>query len=290
VEYAQLPEWPEPDRRVLLSVFAGLVVANLAAILIFLLAYFDNSLQSPDLFKKFTNNLPLLGAVTVIPVKNLDLNQVFNSGAETPQYSSFRENLRKIRSQLIHSGKSIYLIVSAKAREGKTFTMHGLAYSLAANNKRVLMLDTNFKTPLPEAYINQPTPNADFINGAIHQHGLEKVFELKRNGHSAAENINIDIIGNTGLHQSPAELLQPEVFRAFLQTLRGQYDFIFMESAALNTYSDAQELLPYTEAVIAVFNAGSSMNHADQESLTYLKSLGDKFAGAVLTGVDARNM
>lgn len=63
-----------------------------------------------------------------------------------------------------------------------------------------------------------------------------------------------------------------------------------MESAALNTYSDAQELLPYAEAVIAVFNAGSTVKPGDQESLNYLKNLGDKFAGAVLTGVDERNM
>ena len=290
VEYAQLPEWPEPDRQVLLSVFAGIVAATLSTILIFLLAYFDNSLQSPDLFKKFTNNLPLLGAVTVIPVKNLDLNKVFSAGGETPQYTSYREGLRKIRSQLIHSGKHIYLIVSAKPREGKTFTMHGLAYSLAANNKRVLMLDTNFKTPLPEAYIDQPTPNANFLNEAIRQHGMDKIFEIKRNGQPFAGEANIDIIGNTGLHQSPAELLDPTRFRAFLQTLREQYDFIFMESAALNTYSDAQELLPYTDAVIAVFNASSVVKPADQESLNYLKTLGDKFAGAVLTGVDVRNI
>jgi capsular polysaccharide biosynthesis protein len=263
VEYAQLPEWPEPDRQILLSVFAGIVAATLATILIFLLAYFDNSLQSPDLFKKFTDNLPLLGAVSVIPVKNLDLNKVFSSNGESPQYTPFRESLRKIRSQLIQSGKHIFLIVSAKPREGKTFTMHGLAYSLAANNKRVLMLDTNFKTPLPESYINQPTPNADFLNHAIAQHGLDSIFELKRNGRPGDGEANIDIIGNTGLHQSPAELLDPEKFKAFLQTLREQYDFIFMESAALNTYSDAQELLPYSDALIAVFKADSAVKPSE---------------------------
>lgn len=289
VEYAQLPEWPEPDRRVLLSVFAGIVASTLATILIFLLAYFDHSLQSPDLFKKFTNNLPLLGSVTVIPVKNLNLNKIFAAGNEMPQYVNFRESLRKIRSQLIHSGKHIYLIVSSKPREGKTFTMHGLAYSLAANNKKVLMLDTNFKTPLPEAYINQPTLNAPLLNAAIQRHGLESIFDLKREGQPAAGEVNIDILGNTGLHRSPAELLDPVVFRAFLSDLRAHYDFIFMESAALNTYSDAQELLPYVEAVIAVFNAGSTVRPADQESLNYLKNLGDKFVGAVLTGVDERN-
>lgn len=287
VEYAQLPEWPEPDRRVLLSVFAGIVVGTLATILLFVLAYFDRSLQSSDLFKKFSGDLPLLGAVANIPVRDLDFNRVFSSNGDMPQYLHFREALRKIRSQLIHSGKHTFLVVSTKAREGKTFTMHGLAYSLAANNKRVLMLDTNFKTPLPEAYINQPTAMSAWLNEVIQKNRLETIFELKKP--SETEHF-VDIIGNTGLHKSPAELLDPALFRQFLSDLRERYDYVFMESAALNTYSDAQELLPYAEAVIAVFHAGSSIEAADQESLRYIKSLGERFAGAVLTGVDEKNI
>lgn len=287
VEYAQLPEWAEADRRVLLSVFAGIVVGTFATILLFFLAYFDHSLQSPDVFKKFSGDLPLLGAVAQIAVKDLDFNRVFSSNGDMPQYLTFREGLRKIRSQLIHSGKHIFLVVSAKPQAGKTFTMHGLAYSLAANNKRVLMLDTNFKAPLPEAYINQPTAMSEWLNKAIRENQLEGVFELKRAGDV---NQNVDIIGNTGLHKSPAELLDQVHFRQFLSDLRQQYDYIFMESAALNTYSDAQELLPFADAVIAVFHAGSSIAAADQESLQYIKSLGERLAGAVLTGVDGRNV
>ena len=67
VENAQLPEWPEPNRQVLLSLFAAIVAGTLATIAIFLLAYMDGSLQSPDLFKRYTNNLSLLGAVSTIP-------------------------------------------------------------------------------------------------------------------------------------------------------------------------------------------------------------------------------
>lgn len=285
VETAQLPEWPEPNRRVLLSVFASIVVGTLSVIAIFLLAYFDNTLQTADLFKKFSGDLPLLGTVANIPLKNLNLNVVFSTNGEMPQYTHFREGLRKIRSQIVHSNRHIFLVVSTKNREGKTFAMHGIAYSLAANRKRVLMLDTNFKTPLPESYIHQPSTMADFLNKTIRENGLESVFETKDLG---GTDQYVDIVGNTGLHKSPAELLEPERFRKFLDDLRSQYDYIFMESAALNTYSDAQELLPFSDAVIAVFNANSSLVGADHESLRYLKGLGDKFAGAILTGVEDR--
>jgi polysaccharide biosynthesis transport protein len=100
----------------------------------------------------------------------------------------------------------------------------------------------------------------------------------------------VDIIGNSGLHKSPSELLEPEQFRHFLADLRAHYDYIFMESAALNQYSDAQELAPFADRVVAVFNAGSAIQGADKASLEYLKGLGDQFAGSILTGVDARNV
>jgi len=290
VENAQTPEWPEPNRQVLISVFATLVIGTFTMIALFLMAYLDHSLQSPDLFKRFSGNLPLLGTVGRIPVKNLDLGQVFSGQTTLPYYTAFRESLRKIRSQIIISGHHIFLLVSPKSSEGKTFALHGLAYSLAANNKRVLMLDTNFKSALPEAYTAQATPNRALINKAIRDNGLSDVFEEKTSGGGDADEHRVDISGNTGLQKSPAELLPPEQFRQFLADLRVYYDFILLESAALNDYSDAHELAPFADQVIAVFNARSVIGPNDKESLEYLRSLNGQFAGALLTEVDPQNI
>ena len=98
----------------------------------------------------------------------------------------------------------------------------------------------------------------------------------------------MDILGNTGLHRSPSELLEADAFHAFLADLRQYYDIILMESAALNDYSDALELEPFAEKVIAVFNANSSLGNKDQASIDYLRNLGDKLAGSILTEVDVK--
>lgn len=289
VDNARLPEWPEPNRQMLLSVFAAIVVGSLIVLILLLLAYFDQTLHSPDLFKKYSNNLPLLGPVAAVPVKNLDLNRVFSSNGAVPQYNAFREHLRKIRSGIMLSGDHIFLMVSTKAKEGKTFTMHGLAYSLAANNKRVLMIDTNFKMPLPSPYTDAPTPNYAALNKTIRDNGLSDIFlEKKKNTEKPADEHLVDILGNSGLLRSPAELIKPEQMRQFLADLREHYDYIFLEAAPLNEYSDAHELIPFVDKAIAVFNAGSSITPADKESLDYLKSIGNKLAGAVLTEVDAK--
>jgi len=285
VQNGQLPEWPEPDRRLLISIFAAVVLGSLTVIALFGLAYMDNTIQSPDLFKKYTNGLFLLGTIPAVPVKGFDLERIFSAKNQEGTYAAFRESLRKIRGHIIASGGGNILIVSPKAKEGKTFAMLSLAHSLAFNNKRVLMLDTNFKAPLPETFTDQASANKAILNKALQDHGLAEVFQLKTQTAEKSEIQLVDILGNTGLPKSPAELLEPAQFRAFLTDLHQHYDYVLMEAAALNQYSDAQELVPFADKVLAVFNANSVLKNADKESLQFLHMLNSQFIGAVLTEV-----
>lgn len=288
VENAQLPEWPEPDRRTLISIFAAIVFGTLTTIGILVLAYLDSSLQSADRFRRMSGGLSLLGAVPAIPLKGLDMAAVFkgNDAAFMP----FRETLRKIRTQLINRPDNrTFLLVSTREKEGKTFSALALAHSLAFNNKKVLFLDTNFKQPLPEAFTDHPTAQQAFLNNALKSSGLAQVFALKSKSASEADSPMVDVLGNTGLHRSPSELLHHDQFSSFLETLRQHYDFILMEAAALGKYSDTQELLPYADSVIAVFNAKSTIRATDQEALAFLSGLKERFAGAILTQVEPRN-
>lgn len=290
VQNAALPEWPEPDRRTLISLFAAIVAGTVTMIALFLLAYLDQTIQSPDLFSKYTKGLPLLAAIPSVPVKGFDLEKIFSDAKPDALYTSFRESLRKMRGQLIASGAGNVLIVSPKEKEGKTFILLSLAHSLAFNNKKVLVLDTNFKAPLPETFSDQATPNQVILNQAIAQHGLGHVFQAKSQSAPAKDAHRVDVLGNTGVSKSPAELLDSTAFRAFLADLRQHYDYVLMEAAALNQYSDAQELATFAEKIIAVFNANSVLKNPDQASIQWIRSLSNQFSGAVLTEVEPRNL
>jgi polysaccharide biosynthesis transport protein len=289
IENAQLPEWPEPNRQTLISLFAAIVIGTMIVIGLFVLAYLDRSLQSPEVFARQTNQLPVLGFTPHIKLKGLDFERVFSSNGEMPQYGLFRENLRKMRHKMAQLGGKVFLFTSTRPQQGKTLTSYSLAHALAANHKRVLILDTNFKTPLP-VDLAEPTTGttAKNIVKIIAKHGFESIFSLGSatlNGQGM-----VMVIVHHGAHQSPAEMLPADQFKAFLDDLGQVFDYIFMEAAALNRYSDAQELLPFADHVVAIFNAASSLNSADQASLQYLRGLGDKFAGAILADVDEKNI
>lgn len=292
LENAQTPEYPEPNRQILLTAFAGIATGSMTAIAVLLLAYFDNRLQSPELFRRFSGNMPLLGAIPMVPVRGLDFDAMFApglpAGRNAKQVETFREQVRKLRGSLLRGDNRVFLFVSPKASEGKTFIQHALAYSMAANQRSVLMIDTNFKNPLPEAYTSLPSNNSAILNRLLRDHHMVEVFQLKNSGVSNSQ--QVDVIGNHSQGASPSELLNDTDFREFLKAAGEHYDYIFLEAASLNQYSDAHELEHYADRIIAIFNAGNTLRPADQEAMRYMRGLGEKFAGAVLTGVDERTV
>lgn len=284
IENAQLPEWPEPNRQALLSGFAGIAAGTLATILLFLLAYFDNSLQSADMFKKYTGGLPLLGVLNALPTQKMNYTQLFGGEDTRAASVSFREHLRKIRYQLLHGKDRIFMFVSTREGEGKTFVMYALAHAIAAKGKKVLIVDTNFKTPLPGTYATQSKHDDADLEKLLDKYNMDDLFSI---GKSVAgfEHPSIGVLRNAGMHRSPSELFESDTFRTFLNELLERYDYVFLEAAALNTFSDAQELLPFTDKVVAVFKATSTLQAADKPSVEFLQKLNGQLAGAVLTQV-----
>jgi Mrp family chromosome partitioning ATPase len=97
-------------------------------------------------------------------------------------------------------------------------------------------------------------------------------------------------VGNSGGgHESPAEILSGRDFGTLITTLSDSFDYVLLEGAAMNEYSDTKELIKYSDKVVAVFSADSSVKQLDRESIQYFKSLGKKFGGSVLNRVDTKD-
>ncbi len=290
IENAQLPEWPESNQRKLISVFSGIAAGTLATLAIFFLAFFDSAVRSPLLFKKAVAGLPFLGAVNAVGLRNLDLKALFaTTFSKEKGHDIFRESLRKIRQLIEGSGGRIVLFVSPKKAEGKSFTINALAHSLAAGNKNVLVLDCNFKNPTLSQFAEEPSRLAPLINRLILEHDLSEVFAQKQN--SVQFNLqNVDVLANRQPLSSPNELFAGKNFRRFLEELSGAYDFVLIDSPALNQFADARELVPFADRVVGVFSANHAIQSADQETLEFLQGLGSRYLGSLLTQVSLKNM
>ncbi len=288
LDWADTPEEPIPDNKFLLAGFAGLVTGSLATVLLFLLALFDLSLNTPNQFSKFTN-LNLLGSLNKVKDSNLDLKQLFASFSNDKDLENFKESLRKLRYVFEESNASTFLITSTKEGEGKTFLILTLAYALTLKDKKILLIDTNFKNNTLTRMSNEKIQDNLLHTRLIGENNLADQFEAKKINNMFNLD-NVDIIGNRGTSHSPSEFFAGRDFQNFINDLKDNYDYIFMEGASLNKYSDTRELVRFAEKVVAVFSAESEIKDLDKESIDYLLSKEDKFFGSVLNKIDIKNL
>ena len=287
VEPVEMPVEPESKNRAVFSAFAGIAGGSLTSIFLFLLAFMDTSISMPSQFQRVTK-LPLIGYVNKVKLKNQKLQNLFGRAQTKGDLEFFKENIRKIRMAIEISGAKSFLFVSPKEEEGKSFLLLLLAYALSLNNKKVLIIDTNFKNNTLSGFKEAP-----FFELTTAGKGLTNGQQMPTNG--AAKFMdpkvkNIHIIGNKGGNQSPSEVLAGKNFKKIIDAYSKKFDFIFLEAAAMNKFSDARELLPYVEKLAVVFSSESPIGNADKDTLEYLTSMNGKMFGGILNKVDLKNI
>ena len=283
----QPPINPEPSRRVLFMGIAGVLMAFLSSFIILLLEFMDTSYKTPSIFNR-SAKLRTLCIINRVDFKEKPLTDYFHTNGQTDrgkEETIFVENLRKLRYELEQSGKKIFLVTSTRVAEGKTTIIEALANSFSLSKKKVLLIDANFSNnTLTDKFAAKPALEQFSVNGTATAH--EKFINIA----SQTPIPFTDIVGCKEGNYTPSEVLPKNNLLENLKSITGEYDFVFIEGAALNTHADSKELSKYAEGIISVFSARSSLRPTDKESIEYLKSTGNKFTGAVFNQVEPENM
>lgn len=278
---------PEPSRRGVIIALSAIAMLFLSSFIILLVEFLDNSFKTPSIFQRATN-LNLLSTVNKVDLKKRDLTEYFHNDGELNRdedQNVFVENMRKLRYELEKSGKKIFLITSTKPKEGKTTIIESLANSLSLSKKKILVVDANFSNnTLTQRYNARPSLEVFSMNGQSNP--------LEKFGSSVTTSSipNTDVVGCKEGNYTPSEVLPKNNMLENLKKIAEQYDFIFVEGAALNTHADSKELSKYVDGIVAVFSARSVLKQSDRDSIHYLKSNGDKFVGSVLNNVEEENL
>jgi Mrp family chromosome partitioning ATPase/uncharacterized protein involved in exopolysaccharide biosynthesis len=280
--YGQAALEPEPTKRLLIvfiSTFAGLLLSSLGFILI---VYFDQRIKTPTQFQRMTN-LPLIGVINLIDLKASSLKDhiVQIEKTTTKRTNNFREFLRKMRYEIESSGKRTIMFTSTEPNQGKTTLLQSLAFSLSLSKKRVLLIDTNFCNN-DLSVLNNAKPTLEMFS--FDEVASDKTALRKLISPTGVE--NVDIIGCKGGDYTPNEILPKDHILNHLDYFLTIYDYIFIEGAPLNGFTDAKELSQYVDGIVAVFSANAEIKSADKESIKYFRTIPDKFLGSVLNQLD----
>jgi len=283
---------PETRKTGITTIFAWAISLGICIFVIIILETLDSSIKIPSVFQRLTD-IKTIGILNKLNPKGMAkaekaIESVFlEEEDEEIEEITFRELIRKLRFEIENSGGKIFLFTSTKPHEGKTTLILALATSLSVNQKKVLIIDTNFmNNSLTQILKANKTLESSMVDDYDHEFIMTKQENIVSKSHIK----NIDIIGCEGGNYSPTEVFPEKKFSNQILNLTSHYDYIFLEGGALNLYSDSKELANYVDKVVVIFSAQSTIKPADKDSIAYLKNLKNKLVGAVLNKVDLDNL
>lgn len=259
----------QPSKKMLLIILSGVISFVFCLMVLFVLFYFDNSVQSAKQLANATE-LPVIGQLDKISSHKLNFNDLWKEQSVNLQLENFKDQLRAIRLELNQelADNKILAVTSCSPLEGKTFVALNLAYAYAVTNKKVLLIDGNFIHPELTTLVktDERTYLEDFLQTG----------ELNfRNDTNSA----ISILGNKGGGRSILELTNQETTKNRFNQLKSLYDLILIETSALTSTESTKELLLFAEKIVGVFEYHTYVVDTTKEQINYLKSVEEKFTG-----------
>jgi capsular exopolysaccharide synthesis family protein len=270
VDRATVPDRPARPRKrrdvalaVLLGLGAGLGLALLTE-------RFDPRLRTPaDVRARL--GVPVLAVVPEAAGPSAPAGPDADpDGAPAEAYRSLRSALDRAWSG---DGGRVVVVGSGSAREGKTVTAAGLAWSLAARGDVVLLVDADLRRPEAHAVLraNRTPGLVDVLGGrAAIEDTLQEV-----------DGTRLKFLGSGSAPASPADALRPEGLRALLEGLRARFRWIVVDTAPVGVASDALAL-GASDGVLLVVASALTRTDAAAEALARFADGGARVLGVVL--------
>ncbi len=261
------PDVAQPSKKIFLIALCGIASLILCFLILFILYYLDDNIKEPtDLV--YNTQLPLLGSLNIIHGPKPDLKKLWDV-EHRHKMQHFKELLRSIRFEIDQElkGEKILAITSLGVCEGKTLLATSLAYSYAAINKKVLLIDGNFNNPTISKTIEPKLYVEDYFKNSTY---------IERDGNA------ISVLGNHGGDITLLEINDEKHIQNNFADLKSRYDIILIDLPPLDSLNHSKEWILFANKAIAVFEANKSISRSQTQYVDYLKNLNSKFAGWVM--------
>lgn len=294
VDPAETPKFPVSPKK-MQNMLLGLIVGLALGIgLAFFLEYLDNTVKTPDDIK-LRLKIPYLGPVPVLAMAETDKRGGKGGNPKTREQkpeddlitigspkSTASESYRGLRTSILFSAADVpprtILITSAAPAEGKTITSANIAVAMAQAGNKILLIDGDLRRPRMHRVFNVPRDRglSNILAGTC---GIdEAIIQTTIPG--------IDIIPCGPVPPNPSEMLGSQSMLKIIETLRGRYDRIIIDSPPITAVTDAVIISRLVDGVLLVVRAGETHREIIKNGISLLQSANAHILGAILNGVN----
>jgi capsular exopolysaccharide synthesis family protein len=254
----------------------------------FLIELLNDLLRTPSDVMKFVN-VPLLGMVAHKDLddstKNADMWKIVRQSPLSMMGECFRQFRTNLKLSSDSDTQRVIFVTSGNAGEGRTTVAVNTATSFAAENKRVLLIDANFRRP--SSYKIFPNSNRQHAEAEKKDKGLSGYLT---GSYSIMEIIRptgidgMDVIDSGILPANPAELLGGGRMAELVRYTKEHYDRVIIDGPPI-LVSDAKALALQADGTVLVFNAAITRRGTAKRVVRELREINTNILGAILIGV-----
>ena len=267
-----------------IALMAGIFASGVLILILYIL---DDTIKSE---KDIPVNLKL-ETIGTIPNTNKTNNELI---IETDPKSYIVECLKTTRTNILYSSninkKKAILFTSAREKEGKSFIVNNIAVAFAQANKKVLIVDTNLRTPKGRSQIfeNQTGEGlSDFIK-EITENKLENLEKAKK--YIKETKIpNLHILESGTIPPNPSELLSSTNMRNLLELLKSMYDLVLLDETPSMIVSDSIALSTMVDSTILIAENKVSKINELKKTKRQIQDVGGKIMGVILNKSDVQH-
>ena len=261
---------PPSELQSLINFALAMIVGLSAGIgLAFIIEYLDPRLQTTVKIAEIAG----LSVIGQIPYNKRRRNNRLLIG-EFPYDDAFRRlriNLCKIAEK---SGKKILMFTSSQPQEGKSTISANLAISLTQIGRRVLLVDADLHRPSLHTLLNLPNERglSDIASGK----------PLSKNTIQKSDIPGLDILSSGPIFSERTDILDEKKLSVFLGNLRGEYDFILVNTPAYLGVADAASLISIMDGVLLIARRGLVRAQALQATCQQLNNSDTEVLGLIV--------
>ena len=193
-------------------------------------------------------------------------------GSVVEGYNRLKDNILYMNAD---GNTKVIQMESAGAKEGKTTVACNLAVSLGLTDKKVLMVELDFRRPkLHRVFeIDNEVGVAEYVLGKSSKEEIIKKTKYK----------NVEIITRGAEVFNSSLVLVSERFKDLIKTLRDEYDYIILDCAPVLNVSDYIHISKVSDGVIFLIAYGTTTKAQVAEAIKELRKNDAKILGTVFS-------
>jgi polysaccharide biosynthesis transport protein len=275
---ASAPFSPNIARSILVGLFAGLTLGIAIGLLV---EFLDDSIKRREELERTAPGLPVVG---MLPGQGSSRRSSEDLAMVRDDRSASAEAYRALRTSLqflsLDRPLQILQVTSSMPAEGKSTVTANLAIALARSERRVLVIDLDLRRPRASQFLGTQS-EIGFTSVLRGEVDLEDAIVMSDVDH------RVGVLAAGPIPPNPAELLASTRTRDLLESLRGDWDIVLVDSPPVLPVTDAVETSQIVDGVLFVTRSGKTRRSHLQRSLELLYRAGANVVGTVLNEAGA---